>query len=231
MRSLVSRTLSFFGLQIKKINSGLWDYDQEFLRQYEKIRNKTLVKLDRSYVLYQFAKSQAKLSKADVAQVGVYQGGTAKMIAECFANSNNKIYLFDTFQGLPQSSEEDGLKRNQNDKVREFTDVDFNEVTEYFSDLSNVEFRKGFFPDTTKGLEDRQFCFVYLDADIYKSIKDGLEFFYPRMVPGGVIIIDDYATEVWPGVEKAVQEFCVKNDISPIKTVWWQGLILKGDSK
>lgn len=88
-------------------------------------------------------------------------------------------------------------------------------------------FKKGYFPDTVQGLEGHTFCFVYLDADLYTSIRDGLAFFYPRMIPGGVIVIDDYGTDNWPGVEKAVYEFCVENNVLPIKNVWWQGLIIK----
>ncbi len=226
--SILNKTLSFFGLHVKRADSGFWDFDPEFLQIYNKIKDKTLVKIDRAYMIYQFAKSSALLVEGDIAQVGVYKGGTAKMIAECFSNSRKKFYLFDTFDGLPDASEKDGIKNNEK---KQFADVSLGEVKSYLSDYPNTEFKKGFFPHTAKGLEGKQFCFVYLDADLYESTKDGLNFFYPRMLPGGVILLDDYGTGTWPGVGKAVREFCAENEIYPIKTAWWQGLIIKGNKK
>lgn len=225
--STVNRGLSFFGVQIKRADSGFWDSDREFLCAYDDIRDRTLVKIDRSYMLYQFAKSSAMLPVGDVAQVGIYKGGTAKMIARCFANSGKKIYLFDTFEGLPSVSEEDGENVRKNNVTKAFADVDFGEIKNYFSGLPNVEFRKGFFPNTAIGLNNEKFCFVYLDADLYQSTKDGLSFFYPLMVSGGVIMIDDFGTANWPGVKRAVNEFCSENGIATVKTAWWQGLIIK----
>ena len=228
MSLIINRLLDLFDLQIKRFNTGFWDIDQGFIKIYKEINEKTLVKIDRCYMLYQFAKHAATLPTGDVAQVGIYKGGTAKMIAECFLNSKKLVYLFDTFEGLPKKSREDNNKKDVNrEEKQQFTDIDFKEIKEYFSCCDNVELRKGFFPDTARGLENKQFSFVYLDADIYQSIKDGLDFFYPRMVHGGIIIFDDYQTTDWPGVEKAVHEFCMKNNIFPIKTTQWQGLIIR----
>lgn len=225
--SILNRGLSYFGLQMKRTNAGLWDSDAAFMQIYKNLQKNTLVRIDRCYSLYQLALMEALSQNGDVAQVGVYRGGTARMIAECFAHTQKKFYLFDTFEGLPSASEEDGVSGSKNNEVKQFTNVDFNEVKNLFSGVSNVAFRKGYFPDTAQGLEGHSFCFVYLDADLYTSIRDGLAFFYPRMIRGGVIVIDDYGTDNWPGVEKAVHEFCVENNVACIKNVWWQGLIIK----
>lgn len=56
-----------------------------------------------------------------------------------------------------------------------------------------------------------QFCLVHIDCDLYESAKTCLNFFAPRIVPGGFIIVDDYDFELCPGVEKAVDEFIVSN--------------------
>ncbi len=229
---LVNRALGLFKLEIRVSNKGFWDLDPVFLDLYEKIRDRSLVKIDRCFMLYQFAKHAALLPHGDVAQVGVYKGGTAKMIAYCFSKTSKKFFLFDTFEGLPALSEKDKRETDVTRKVsvegtvKQFGDVHLEDVREYFADCQNVEFKKGLFPETARGLEGRKFCFVYLDADLYQSTKDGLEFFYPKMVPGGVIMLDDYRTSNWPGVEKAVREFQEENHISPITTTWWQGLII-----
>ncbi len=211
IKKIINRLLSPAGLQIKRTNSGFWTEDQDFLKLYSEIKNRTLVKVDRCYMLYQFAKSVAN-SDAAAAQLGVYKGGTAKMIAKCFPEK--KFYLFDTFSGLPNK---DNL----------FNDVNLEEVKKFFSDCKNVKLIKGFFPKTAEGLGLGKFCFVYLDADLYESTIDALNFFYPKMIAGGVILLDDYKTKNWPGIEKAVSEFSKKHKIAPIRTTYWQGLIIK----
>lgn len=243
--SLINKVLSVFNVQITVSNTGFWDRDPAFLAIYGKIRNRSLVKIDRCFMLYQFAKHASVLSAGDVAQVGVYKGGTAKMIAGCFLKTDKKVFLFDTFEGLPALSEKDrrengnannigGTGRMSDDNKisggkeskKQFSDVHFEEVKNYLADCPNVEIKKGYFPETARGLEGNKFCFVYLDADLYQSTKDGLEFFYPRMVPGGIIMFDDYQTGNWPGVERAVREFQTKYHIRPITTTWWQGVII-----
>lgn len=224
----INKTLGIFDLQITVSNTGFWDLDPVFLDLYNKIRNRSLVKIDRCFMLYQFAKHASLMANGDVAQVGVYKGGTAKMIATCFSKKTKKVFLFDTFEGLPDLSEKDQREAGRiHGTGKQFEDTSFDDVKSYFSDCPNVEIRKGYFPETARGLEDRKFCFVYLDADLYQSTKDGLQFFYPRMVPGGIIMFDDYQTKNWPGVEKAVREFQKEHQISPVTTTWWQGLIIR----
>ena len=71
---------------------------------------------------------------------------------------------------------------------------------------------KGFFPESAKGVEDT-FLFVNLDADLYAPTLAGLEFFYPRMVKGGIILVHDYFSKAFFGAKDAVREFCKKENI------------------
>jgi len=65
---------------------------------------------------------------------------------------------------------------------------------------------QGYFPDSVdKKLEQTTFAFVHLDADLYEPTRNGLEFFYPRVSSGGIILIHDY--NAWPGCRKAVDKF------------------------
>jgi hypothetical protein len=66
---------------------------------------------------------------------------------------------------------------------------------------------RGYFQDTLPKYCDSQFCFVHLDCVIYESYRRCLEFFYPRMVTGGVILLDEYKDPPWPGCTQAVDEF------------------------
>ena len=72
--------------------------------------------------------------------------------------------------------------------------------------------KKGYFPDTANDVND-EFIFVNLDADLYKPTIEGLHFFWNKMKPGGVILIHDYFSDVYTGVNKAVNEFCIQEKI------------------
>ena len=88
----------------------------------------------------------------------------------------------------------------------------FEKTKDYLKNYKNVLFYKGLFPDTALSVKDKKFSFVHMDVDIYESTLHGLDFFYPRMNQGGVILIHDYISS--PGVKKAVDDF-FKNKIEP----------------
>lgn len=135
------------------------------------------------------------------AEVGVYKGGTGLLIA---ANSKKEVHLFDTFEGLPQEDPTIDTGHRKGD----FNDVTLEHVQNLLKNYPNAHIHKGLFPqDTGHNITDKRFAFVYLDVDLYESTKDSLEFFYPRMVPGGVIVTDDYNWHATPGVNKAMDEF------------------------
>jgi O-methyltransferase len=68
---------------------------------------------------------------------------------------------------------------------------------------------KGYFEETLSAWGDRQFSVVHIDCDLYQSYLTCLDFFYPRMVPGGHIVFDEYdfIADVYPGAQKAIDEF------------------------
>ena len=67
-------------------------------------------------------------------------------------------------------------------------------------------FKKGYFPESLEDLEDT-FAFVNLDMDLYHPTLEGLRYFYPRISTGGVILVHDYFTEIFPNIEKAVDDY------------------------
>ena len=144
--------------------------------------------------------SRIKNVEGDLAEVGVFQGGTAKMIKDIIPDK--PLYLFDTFCGLPDTLIPEDIKHKQYVGGCA-TDESF--VTDLLKDYSNVKIVKGIFPQTSDIIKDKRFSFVHLDTDIYKSTMDGLEFFFPRMNKDGIILIHDYPHH--PGVMKATDEF------------------------
>lgn len=146
-----------------------------------------------------------------VAELGVYKGRFAVEINKLFPYK--KLYLFDTFEGF-FSQDIDIEKSNEYSSAKkgDFSDTSIDLVKNKLPYKEQAVFVKGYFPESIK--EDLpRFCFVSLDTDLYKSTYEGLKVFYPKLVKGGVIIIHDYNSTQFPGVKKAVKEFCKENNI------------------
>ncbi len=160
---------------------------------------------NRFYALwFQLKRIKEQQVPGSMAELGVYKGHTAKLIHHMAPK--RKLYLFDSFSGLPKQvirEDCDGKVRPQTVK---FDNTSKEEVIKYVAGNNNVEVREGIFPETASGLENETFAFVHLDADLYQSTMDGLNFFYPKLNPGGCIIVHDY-NHNWEGVRKAVDEF------------------------
>ena len=144
----------------------------------------------------------------DVVECGVYNGGTAAILAHFATHSRfgRTVWLFDSFEGMPQTTERDektargyvGKLTGDIDNVR----VVLNRVG---ADMTRVRVVKGWFQDTFRTVSISQIALLNIDADWYESIKLCLETFYDAVVPGGFISIDDYGH--WTGCKRAVDEF------------------------
>ncbi len=148
--------------------------------------------------------------EGSTAELGVYRGDFAELINRYFPD--RKLYLFDTFEGFDKKDVDVEIAGN----FSEATETSFSITSEEvvlgkMEHKENCIIRKGWFPDTAEGVEDK-FCFVSIDADLYQPILAGLEFFYPRLVHGGVIIIHDFNNKEYQGARQAVKEFCDKNN-------------------
>ena len=135
-----------------------------------------------------------------VVEVGVYEGGSLARIAG--AMPTRKIYGIDTFEGMPAPCGYDLHKEG------DFNDVNFPKIKKWFGiNAPNVTLIKGLFPDMANKLPDGKFCFAHIDCDIYTSVKNCCEYFYPRMAKGGIMIFDDYGFPTTPGAKIAVDEY------------------------
>ncbi len=149
-----------------------------------------------------------------VAECGVYKGEFANYISAMFPE--RRMYLFDTFEGFDDrdlgKKEDDGETEKYEQWREEFplNDSSVELVLSNISYVKNATVIKGWFPESVKDTAacDETYAFVSLDTDLYQPIKAGLDFFYPRLSPGGVIFVHDYVSEPLPGVERAVREFC-----------------------
>lgn len=159
----------------------------------------SVISQDRLNVLADTAKMVAHLP-GHLAELGVYEGGSAKVIAE--ACLSKRMYLYDTFTGIPEDDRDTrGSHTRGSHKKGDFaTDIEL--VKNNLRGL-NVVFRPGLFPGTAV---DCRYAFVHLDADTWQSTVAGITYFWPRLVVGGYLILDDYGRESCPGVKRAVTQ-------------------------
>jgi O-methyltransferase len=168
---------------------------------------------------------QALRIEGDIAECGVYRGGTAAMIAKTIAeygSHGKKFFLFDTFSGMPDTDKARDLH-----KKGDLADTSAEEVERFVNEPEIAVIRKGFIPETFLGLESRRFAFAHIDVDIYKSIIDSLEFIWPRLATGGFIVFDDYGFPSCPGARQAVDHFFAKTDVNPLCLPTGQAVVFK----
>lgn len=142
--------------------------------------------------------------KGPIAELGVYKGGSLKYLAERHPDRN--ITGFDTFEGLPEKDWNESEVHVPGD----FNDNSLEAVQEYLKDHKNITLIKGYFPESADSIADQKFSFVHIDFDFYQGMKSGIEFFYPRLVEGGIIVLDDYGWPNCPGVKQALDESGLK---------------------
>jgi hypothetical protein len=144
--------------------------------------------------------------EGDFAELGVWRGNTAAVLAHYAANSGRKVFLFDTFQGFDSKD----LKGIDETQQMQFADTSVDLVKEVIGTNSDVcEFERGYFPDSLRADHaDKNYAVVSLDCDLYEPIKAGLNFFYPRMPRGALFLLHDYSSMWWPGAKQAIDEFC-----------------------
>ncbi len=150
----------------------------------------------------QFIKKCVSKDVGVFAEVGVYKGYTARIMSVNMIKGS-ELYLFDTFEGLPNKSDEDNFHQ-----IGDFDDASYIDIVKIFENNKEVFIHKGIFPEeTSHEVRNKKFDFVHLDVDMYISYKESLDFFYDKMKIGGIILFDDYKYKSCEGATLAVDEF------------------------
>jgi O-methyltransferase len=179
-----------------------------------------LFKPSELFMVWSLATSQRGLP-GDYAEVGMFRGASAKVI--CEVKGDRAFHGFDTFEGLPAVGEldprfETGMFRSEEAGVRK-----------RLAAYPNVYIHKGMFPDDTgRNIAGCRFAFVHLDVDLYSSTAAALRFFYPRMVPGGIILSHDFSQ--CTGVRQAWREFMEGKRDQLIELPCTQVMLVKSQS-
>jgi O-methyltransferase len=183
-----------------------WLKDEEFLKTYEVVFPYTMVDKYRCYDLWMLIPQIAKIEGA-ILEVGTWKGGTSGIICQKarLENLKKNIYLADTFTGVPKVSEKD--RRYNGGEHNNASEEEIHELLQSKLKIDNYRVLKGIFPDETAHLiSDDKFCFCHIDVDVYNSAKDIVEWIWPRLQVGGIIVYDDYGYVACNGITDFVNE-------------------------
>jgi O-methyltransferase len=199
-----------------------WLQDQAFLETFGLIKGNTLVDFYRCYELWQLVRQLAHVD-GDILEVGVFRGGTGCLMARAahYPDRTKHVYLCDTYEGIVKAGPEDSFfmgdeLRNTSVKLvtalaaqlaLRNTSVELVKALAEKLALSNVTILKGIFPDdTAAGIADKRFALCHIDVDVYRSAAETLDWVWPRLNVGGIVVFDDYGFSTCDGVTKLVNE-------------------------
>ena len=230
IKNLINQFLSIFNYKIikQKKPTKIIEAEKNYLLLMEKIKKISVTSTERQWALIQSVKYvHENHLEGDLVECGVFKGGNLilmKHICEKLKLKKN-IYAYDTYSGMTVPTEHD-IELDTNIKAKEIMNKSYNNrqkgnniwcyatldqvkynLSKEFSNYDEIKFIKG--PVENSLLEEenlpKKISILRLDTDFYSSTKIELEILYPRLIKGGVLIIDDYGS--WGGSKKAVDEF------------------------
>ncbi|MCA9346744.1 class I SAM-dependent methyltransferase [Candidatus Saccharibacteria bacterium] len=146
----------------------------------------------------------------DVVEMGCYEGGSAVAMQEVLAKFGypKGLWLYDSFEGLPEKTNEDESSAGESFKSGELKASKARLERNFFKrDLQIPEIKKAWFFELDPEDLPEKIALAFLDGDYYESIMDSLKLVWPKMSSGGVILVDDFDNVALPGVKRAVEEF------------------------
>lgn len=203
-----------------------WLLDADFRACHAVIKDYTLVDLYRCYELWHLVGQTASL-EGDILEVGTWRGGTGALLGKRAAllGLAAEVFLCDTFEGVVKTGEADECYSGG-----EHADTSIPVVEEVKDRLgiANIGILKGIFPEETSGrIEDRLFRLCHIDVDVYQSGKDILEWVWPRLVLGGVVVFDDFGFASTKGITKLVHEMETRDDLISLQNVNGHAVFVK----
>ena len=232
IKKLINNGFKKLGYQISPITQKFSILDETFSKHHKLCKKYSMTKKYAMYATYLSTKyvSENQIS-GSLVECGVFKGGNSMMMAATLAeldDTNREIFLYDTFEGMSEPSEidvrHDGKnaqkvwKDSQRENHNEWVYSSLDEVKKNMDKVSypkkNIIFVKGDVCKTLNKKVPENISLLRLDTDFYESTKKELEVLYPRLVKGGVLLIDDY--DSWQGARKAVDEYFKKIGEKPL---------------
>ena len=174
----------------------------------------------------------------EFAECGVFRGTSALFLCRAAKTripgyAGEGLHLIDSFEGISQPSDEDAFDARGKDGSLVRTTVPqgalsapVDVVRQSMRDFPKVRMHQGWIPGVFQQLPDTQWAFVHIDVDLFDPTRDCLEYFFPRLNPGGVIVCDDYGSPLFPGARRAWDQFCEANGVPFVMLDTGQSVIL-----
>lgn len=210
------------------------DADQAFFATYERVAPFTMTSVERLYAMYKAAEYVVKADiPGDIVECGVWRGGSimlAALVLVSLGDTGRRLWLYDTFEGLPKPDPEkdvdmwgnsqfnEWVKFSRTDESSGLANVPLEEVRRNIAStgypIEKVELVKGMVERTIPAHAPNEIALLRLDTDWYDSAVCELRHLYPRVVDGGVLIVDDYGHLL--GQRRAVDEYFAASDAFPL---------------
>jgi O-methyltransferase len=213
-----------------------WWTEQEWLPPYRAILERDAVNgfdfrriLDRRFQLIELAKAVRGLP-GSTAECGVFRGVASALICQTLAGSyaaGEEHLGFDSFDGVAEPTEIDRRSNGRLHWRRGQMQASLAETSQFLAPFADCRLIQGWIPECFRGCEDRRFRLVHVDVDLHAATRDSLAFFYPRMAPGGIIVLDDHGFVDCPGARRAACEFFADKPEPIIEMPTGQGLVIK----
>ena len=159
-----------------------------------------------------------------VAECGCFKGLSSHLMCKTIKSANSgflgeNFQIFDSFEGLSELQEEDQELASTGNSHRPPSEimkegnfaVALEKVQANLSEFPNIQYFKGWIPHAFPKDNNNQYRFVHVDVDLYQPTLDSFEYFWPKILPGGIMLCDDFN---WSGAEKAVKEFSLKHGVA-----------------
>jgi len=217
---MLRRLVATRGAVMAPLGAG-WEADLAAIRETR--RRVPMLLSDAAALQILIAVRAARRLGGAMAEAGVFRGGSARLI--CHAKGDAPLHLFDVFETL------------QGDTLRSAKDAEMS-VRAHFGTVhgtraaveallaphAGVHMHAGVFPGTAAAVADARFAFVHLDLDLPDATRAALDFFHPRLLPGAILIGDDYADREVRGV---FQGFFADRPDTVIELPWGQAMVVR----
>ncbi|MFJ3076648.1 TylF/MycF/NovP-related O-methyltransferase [Pseudomonas sp. NPDC087029] len=185
-----------------------WQGDQAFARALAQVQGNTLVDKYRLYELWSLARQLEHL-EGDFLEVGVWRGGSGCLLAMASKRPGRQVFLADTFAGVVKAGSHD--TRYQGGEHAD-TDIGLVQALARKCGVADrVQLLQGMFPEQNAERVTGQLALLHIDVDVYESAQDVLNWALPRLLPGAVVVFDDYGFFGCEGVTRLVNEFIQGN--------------------
>lgn len=168
-------------------------------------------------IVRELTKALGRQIPGDVVEFGCYVGTTSVFLGEILATTGRRLWLYDSFEGLPEKTNRDesplGMQFVAGELHATRRQLEHN-LRSAQLDLGAITIKKGWFSELTiSDIPDEIAC-AFLDGDYYASILDPLRLIWPRLASGATVIVDDYGNQALPGAAAAVDEWVSRHGLT-----------------